>query len=383
MNKIDKLFDDVPVRVGTNSLKWAKYESKDIIPLWVADMDFRSPPSVVTAAQDLSSTGSFGYGICPPTLYKTVSARCESLYGWTINENWINWLPGMVCGLNVACRVFEKESSQVITNTPVYPPFLYAPGNFGLTSTQVPMLLEDNRFTIDFDALYKLETSRGDLFMLCHPHNPVGTSFTREELEKLGKYIIDRELFICSDEIHCDLILDPAKKHIPFASLSEPIADRTITLMAPSKTFNLPGFGCSFSVISNNELRHRFKNAMKGIVPDPPAMGFNLAEVAYQDGDEWRERLINYLRCNRDFAFQEISGMQGLTPYSPEATYLLWIDARELPLDCPQAFFEGAGVGLSNGRDFGAPGFLRLNLGCTSELLRTAISRMQNAISNL
>jgi cystathionine beta-lyase len=383
LNKIDKLFDDVPVRIGTDSLKWAKYESRDIIPLWVADMDFRSPPSVVTVAQDLSSTGNFGYGICPPTLYQTVSVRCKSLYGWTINENWINWLPGMVCGLNVACRVFEKESSQVITNTPVYPPFLYAPGNFGLTSTQVPMLLEDNRFTIDFDALYQLETCRGDLFMLCHPHNPVGTSFTRDELEELGKYIIDRELFICSDEIHCDLILDPAKKHIPFASLSEPIADRTITLMAPSKTFNLPGFGCSFSVISNNELRQRFKNAMKGIVPDPPAMGFKLAEVAYQDGDEWRERLINYLRCNRDFAFQEISGMQGLTPYSPEATYLLWIDARELPLDCPQAFFESAGVGLSNGRDFGAPGFLRLNLGCTSELLKTAISRMQNAISNL
>ena len=383
MNNLDILFDDVPDRIGTNSLKWAKYESKDIIPLWVADMDFRSPASVVKAAQDLSSNGNFGYGVCPPTLNTTVSTRCENLYDWSINENWINWLPGMVCGLNIACRVFERESSQVITNTPVYPPFLYAPGNFGLNSTQVPMLLEDDRFTIDFDALYDLKTCTGDLFMLCHPHNPVGTSFTREELEKLGKYIIDRELFICSDEIHCDLIIEPSKKHIPFASLSEPIADRTITLMAPSKTFNLPGFGCSFSVISNSELRQRFRNAMKGIVPDPPAMGFRLAEVAYQDGDAWRGRLINYLRFNRDFAYKEILEMQGLIPYSPEATYLMWIDARDLPLDCPQTFFEGAGVGLSNGRDFGAPGFLRLNLGCTNELLRKAISRMQTAISNL
>lgn len=383
MNNLDILFDDVPDRIGTNSLKWAKYESKDIIPLWVADMDFRSPASVVKVAQDLSSNGNFGYGVCPPTLNTTVSTRCENLYDWSINENWINWLPGMVCGLNIACRVFERESSQVITNTPVYPPFLYAPGNFGLNSTQVPMLLEDDRFTIDFDALYDLKTCTGDLFMLCHPHNPVGTSFTREELEKLGKYIIDRELFICSDEIHCDLIIEPSKKHIPFASLSEPIADRTITLMAPSKTFNLPGFGCSFSVISNSELRQRFRNAMKGIVPDPPAMGFRLAEVAYQDGDAWHGRLINYLRFNRDFAYKEISEMEGLIPYSPEATYLMWIDARDLPLDCPQTFFEGAGVGLSNGSDFGAPGFLRLNLGCTNELLRKAISRMQNAISNL
>lgn len=383
MNNLDILFDDVPDRIGTNSLKWAKYESKDIIPLWVADMDFRSPASVVKVAQDLSSNGNFGYGVCPPTLNTTVSTRCENLYDWSINENWINWLPGMVCGLNIACRVFERESSQVITNTPVYPPFLYAPGNFGLNSTQVPMLLEGDRFTIDFVALYDLKTCAGDLFMLCHPHNPVGTSFTREELEKLGKYIIDRELFICSDEIHCDLIIEPSKKHIPFASLSEPIADRTITLMAPSKTFNLPGFGCSFSVISNSELRQRFRNAMKGIVPDPPAMGFRLAEVAYQDGDAWRGRLINYLRFNRDFAYKEILEMQGLIPYSPEATYLMWIDARDLPLDCPQTFFEGAGVGLSNGRDFGAPGFLRLNLGCTNELLRKAISRMQTAISNL
>lgn len=383
MNNLDILFDEVPDRIGTNSLKWAKYESKDIIPLWVADMDFRSPASVVKVAQDLSSNGNFGYGVCPPTLNTTVSTRCENLYDWSINENWINWLPGMVCGLNIACRVFERESSQVITNTPVYPPFLYAPGNFGLNSTQVPMLLEGDRFTIDFDALYDLKTCTGDLFMLCHPHNPVGTSFTREELEKLGKYIIDRELFICSDEIHCDLIIEPSKKHIPFASLSEPIADRTITLMAPSKTFNLPGFGCSFSVISNSELRQRFRNAMKGIVPDPPAMGFRLAEVAYQDGDAWRGRLINYLRFNRDFAYKEILEMQGLIPYSPEATYLMWIDARDLPLDCPQTFFEGAGVGLSNGRDFGAPGFLRLNLGCTNELLRKAISRMQTAISNL
>jgi cystathionine beta-lyase len=245
------------------------------------------------------------------------------------------------------------------------------------------MLLEDNRFTIDFDALYQLETCRGDLFMLCHPHNPVGTNFSRDELLRLGEYIVRRELFICSDEIHCDLILDSGLSHIPFASLSREIANRTITLMAPSKTFNLPGFGCSFAVISNPDLRRRFKIAMRGIVPDPPAMGFRLAEEAYRNGDEWRDRLLVYLRSNRDFAFNEISKMQGIIPYSPQATYLLWMDARELNVSCPRSFFEDAGVGLSDGSDFGSPGYLRLNLGCTRELLERALSHMHKAVLSL
>lgn len=379
----DKFFDVVPDRFGASSLKWSKYNTLDILPLWVADMDFRSPQCVIDLAEEICADGNFGYGICPSGLYDVVISRTQELYDWSINQNWLIWLPGMVCGLNVTCRAFENESSQVITNTPVYPPFLSAPGNFGIASTRIPMLLENDRFTIDFDKLNNLETQEGDLFMLCHPHNPVGTNFSREELVKLGEYIIERGLFICSDEIHCDLILDSGLKHIPFASLSEQIADRTITLMAPSKTFNLPGFGCSFAVISNPGLRRRFKVSMKGIVPDPPAMGFRLAEEAYRNGDEWRDRLLIYLRSNRDFAFNEISKMEGLSPYSPEATYLMWIDARGISVDSPHSFFENAGVGLSDGSDFGAPGFLRLNLGCTRDLLEMAIDRMQIAVSGL
>ena len=379
----DKLFDVVPDRSGVSSLKWSKYDSLDILPLWVADMDFRSPQSVIDLAEGICADGNFGYGICPSGLYDVVISRTQALYDWSIEQNWLIWLPGMVCGLNVTCRTFENESSQVITNTPVYPPFLSAPGNFGIASTRIPMLLENDRFTIDFDKLNNLETQEGDLFMLCHPHNPVGTNFSRVELEKLGEYIIERGLFICSDEIHCDLILDPTLKHIPFASLSEQIAERTITLMAPSKTFNLPGFGCSFAVISNSDLRRRFKIAMKGIVPDPPAMGFRLAEEAYRNGGKWRDRLLIYLRNNRNFAFNEISKMEGLLPYSPEATYLLWIDARGISVDSPHSFFENAGVGLSDGSDFGAPGFLRLNLGCSRDLLEIAINRMQSAVSSL
>jgi cystathionine beta-lyase len=219
--------------------------------------------------------------------------------------------------------------------------------------------------------------------MFCHPHNPVGTNFTRNELIRLSEYVIERDLYICSDEIHCDLILEESMQHIPFASLSDEIASRTITLMAPSKTFNLAGFGCSFAVISNGELRRKFKKAMSGIVPDPPAMGFRLAEVAYREGEEWRARLINYLRSNRDFVFKELLTIDGILPYSPQATYLLWMDARNLRVDCPHSFFENAGVGLSNGSDFGAPGFLRLNLGCTRSLLESAITRMKTAVEKI
>ena len=379
----DKLFDNVPDRIGTSSLKWAKYEGSNIIPLWVADMDFRSPPAVLNAAHDICKEGNFGYGICPPTLTEAIVSRMDNLYSWSISNGWITWLPGMVCGLNVSCRALADLSSQVITNTPVYPPFLSSPGYSGLSCTKVPMVLVEGRFTINFDYLRDLKTEKGDLFMLCHPHNPVGTNFTRKELTQLSEYIIERELFICSDEIHCDLILEHSLPHIPLASLSDEIADRTITLMAPSKTFNLAGFGCSFAVISNGDLRRRFKTAMTGIVPDPPAMGFRLADVAYREGEEWRLRLLNYLRANRDFVFKELLSIEGILPYSPQATYLLWIDARKLKVDCPQSFFESAGVGLSNGGDFGAPGFLRLNLGCTYSLLESAITRMKAAVARI
>ena len=379
----DNLFDLVPSRIGTSSLKWGKYEDSDIIPLWVADMDFRSPPAVLNLAQGICEEGNFGYGICPQTLTGTVLMRMKDMYSWSINKEWLTWLPGMVCGLNISCRALAEQASQVITNTPVYPPFLTSPGNSGLSCTEVPMVLEEGRFTIDFNHLRNLQTKKGDLFMFCHPHNPVGTNFTRNELIRLSEYVIERDLYICSDEIHCDLILEESMQHIPFASLSDEIASRTITLMAPSKTFNLAGFGCSFAVISNGELRRKFKKAMSGIVPDPPAMGFRLAEVAYREGEEWRTRLINYLRSNRDFVFKELLAIDGILPYSPQATYLLWMDARNLRVDCPHSFFENAGVGLSNGSDFGAPGFLRLNLGCTRSLLESAITRMKTAVEKI
>ena len=376
------LFEDIPNRIGRNSLKWGKYEGKDILPLWVADMDFRSPEEVIRVATEAGEFGNYGYGVCPSSLVDAVIERSKTQYAWELEKHWLLWLPGMVCALNVCCRVFE-DSNQAITQVPIYPPFLTAPGHFGLTCSKLPMILENGRFTIDFAALNELGTSPNDLFMLCHPHNPVGTAYRQAELERLAQWILDRELVLCSDEIHCDLLLEPDLTHQPMASLGKDIADRTITLMAPSKTFNLPGFGCSFAIISNGELRRKFKRAMAGIVPDPPAMSFSLTEAAFRHGEKWRIQLLDYLRGNREFALSKLNAMDGLIPYSPEATYLLWIDARELRVPCPQVFFEDHGVGLSDGRDFGAPGFLRMNLGCSRDLLQEALGRMSEAIRSL
>ena len=376
-------FDNVPDRRHTHSLKWGKYEGRDVLPLWVADMDFKSPREVIDAAVVASEFGNFGYSKCPPPLVDIVIERSQDLYDWEIDPRSIVWLPGMVCALNVCCRALEKECSQVFTQTPIYPPFLTAPGNFDLPSERIPMKLEGNRFTFDFEAIENLATCPGDLFMLCHPHNPVGTAFKKEELIRFSKWIIEKELYLCSDEIHCDLILDSDSRHHPIASISPELSSRCITLMAPSKTFNLPGFGCSFAVISDPKLRCKFKNALQGIVPDTPAMGFLLAEKAYRFGEPWRKELLTYLRKNRDLAFTEISKMPHLHPFNPEATYLLWLDARKLPTANPHQYFEEHGVGLSDGKDFGAPGYLRLNLGCTHKLLSEALLRMNNACKAL
>ncbi len=372
-------FDNPPVRVGQCSLKWGKYEDSDVIPLWVADMDFKSPPAVLEQAQVSAEHGNFGYGRPPSELTERIVRRSEELYNWSIDPNWIVWLPGMVCALNVTCRALLGESSQAIIQTPIYPPFLSASKNFDMPLTKVPLVLRDKRFSIDFDALAALETKPGDLFMLCHPHNPVGTLFNQDELSLLIEWLTERNLYLCSDEIHCDLILEKELKHLPPASLGPRISERTITLMAPSKTFNIAGFGCSFAIIENSSLRVKFKKAMQGIVPDPPAMGFLLANAAYRDGEHWRMELLDYLKGNRDYAMSQLEEMDGLVPYSPQATYLMWIDARNLPVLSPHKFFEENGVGLSDGRDFDGPGFLRLNLGCSRELLVEALSRMKNA----
>ena len=372
-------FDEIIDRRGTASEKWDKYQGRDIIPLWVADMDFRSPPAIIEALHERINHGVFGYTHPPEGLTHAVIESLEAEFGWQIRKEWITWLPGLVTGLNVSCRAVGDDGDDVITFTPVYPPFMSAPPLSGRNLIKVPLREDQGRWGLDLEQLERSVTTKTKLLLLCSPHNPVGRVWTAEELAALADFAERHDLVICSDEIHAGLVIDETVRHIPIATLSPEIARRTITLLAPSKTYNIPGLGCSFAVTPDDTLRRAFRKAMGRIVPHVNLLGYTAAEAAYRHGEEWRQELLTYLRGNRDLVAAEVAKM-GLTVAHVEATYLSWIDVRSIPLADPVKFFEDAGVGLSGGADFGLPGYVRLNFGCPRSLLAEALRRMKAAL---
>jgi cystathionine beta-lyase len=380
---VGEAFDfDTPLdRRGTASEKWDRYAGRDILPLWVADMDFRSPPAVIKALHQRVEHGIFGYTAPPKELVETVVTKLGREYGWQVDEEWLVWLPGLVCGLNVTCRAVGAPGDGVAIFTPVYPPFFSAPRNAGRQVVSVPLAEHEGRWEMDLVALERAISPRTRLLLLCSPHNPVGRVWTREEQLALLELAERRDLVVCSDEIHAGLVLDGDTRHTPFAAISPEAARRSITLNAPSKTYNIPGLGCSFAVIPDDTLRRVFRRAMAGIVPHVNLLGYTAALAAYRDGEAWRQALLEYLRGNRELVLREVAGMPGVRVWPVEATYLAWIDARGLGVADPAAFFEGAGVGLSDGSPFGAPGFVRLNFGCPRSLLEEAVQRMRIAVT--
>ena len=369
-------FEHVPERRGSDSVKWNKYAGQDVLPLWIADMDFASPPPVLAALQARVARGDLGYAEPWPALVEAVQAYCQRHYDWRVEADWLVWLPGLVCGINLACRSVDGE---VLTATPVYPPFLSAPGLSGRGLVRVSLREEGGRWSWDFAALEAAVTPATRLLLLCHPHNPVGRAWDADELQALAEYAARHDLVVCSDEIHCDLVLDPERHHVPFARLGEDAARRSITLMAPSKTYNIAGLGCSLAIIPDPALRRRYQAARRGIVPDVNVLAFTACASALLEGEAWRQDLLAVLRANRDRVEAAVSAMPGLSLGHVEATYLAWIDARGLGVDAPVEFFEAAGVGLSDGRDFGLPGWVRLNFGCAPALLDQALDRMRAA----
>lgn len=274
------------------------------------------------------------------------------------------------------CRAVGASGDEVLTLTPVYPPFLTAPRLSGRKLVPVPLAQLAHRWAPDWERLESAAGKRSRLLLLCNPHNPVGRVYTREELERFAAFGERHDLIICSDEIHCGLVLDEDKQHLPIAALSPEIARRTVTFMAPSKTFNIPGLGFSFAVIPDPGLRQHFRAAMAGIVPEINIFGYAAALAAYRDGEPWRRELIAYLRGNRDLVERFIAATDGLDMDHVEATYLAWIDARGLGQAEPTHFFEQAGVGIMDGAAFGLPGFVRLNFGCPRSALQEALERM-------
>ncbi|NIA20523.1 MAG: putative C-S lyase [Anaerolineaceae bacterium] len=372
---------DTPIdRRGTASSKWDKYAGRDILPMWVADMDFRSPPEVVEALKGRAEHGVFGYTHPPGELVDCIESMCRRQYGWAIEPEWIVWLPGLGVGLNLVCRAVAGRGDDVLTMTPIYPPFLAAPKKQGCNLVTVPLGRDDNgRWVMDLAALGQAIGPRSRLLLLCNPHNPVGRLYWLDELAALVSICHKHNLVVCSDEIHCGLILDEGRRHVPTAVACPEMADRTITLMAPSKTFNLPGLHCAFAIIPGVELREALNKAKKGLVPEVSIFGYTGALAAYRHGRQWHRALLAYLRGNREVVERMIGQAPGLEMAHVEATYLAWIDVRGLERDNAVAFFEAAGVGLSDGGDFGLPGFVRLNFGCPRSRLIEALNRMRRA----
>jgi len=349
--------------------------------MWVADMDFRCPEAVIEALRQSAEHGVFGYAVRPENLNAVVAEWIFHQHRWQIQENWIVWLPGLVCALNAACRGLTNPEQSISTFTPVYPPFLTSPEYSQRNLIRCPLAHRGGRYLIDFDRFKDTLTDRTALLLLCSPHNPVGRVWTRQELNTLVEICVNKNIILCSDEIHCDLVLDASSTHIPIASLSDKAAQQTITLMAASKTFNTPGLNCAFAIIPNPQLRQRFRQATFGIVPHVNQIGYAGTLASFRDSRQWHRMLIEYLRKNRNLLFDAISRIPGLEMDLPESTYLGWINTQKMGLKNPVEFFEQAGVGLSDGMEFDGPGFVRLNYGCPRATLLEAIRRIQHAVS--
>ncbi len=376
-------FDQIIDRRASDSIKWNLYG--EAIPLWVADMDFPAPEPVIRALSERVAHGIFGYGKEPEELRPLLVERLKKLYGWEVSPDALVFLPGIVSGFHVAAQAVTCPGDGILVQTPVYFPFFRVPPNLHLVLNEMELTRRDSgQYEVDFDLFEETITGRTGLFLLCSPHNPVGRVFTREELERMAEICLRHDIAICSDEIHCDLVFE-GHPHVPIASLSPEVARQTITLMAPSKTYNVAGIHASVGIIPDPELRNQFQAAGAGLVPHMGVLGYTAMLSAYRDGDDWLEQVLAYMQANRDVLYDYVhKNLPGITMAKPEGTYLAWLDCREadLPGNAHKFFLEEAGVAMNDGATFGkgGEGFVRLNFACPRATLVQALEQMREAL---
>ena len=381
-------FDRAIDRRRTDSNKWRKYGA-DVLPLWVADMDFPAPEPVLAALRARVDQGLFGYALEDPELPEVLVDRMAKRYGWRVSPGAIVAVPGVIPGFNVAGRASVGAGDGVLMQLPVYPPILRCPENLHATRDEALLARgADGRYEVDLDALERAVHARTRMLLLCNPHNPVGRVFTRDELSRVADLCLRHDLTICSDEIHCELIFS-GHQHVPIASLAPEVEARTITFMAPSKTFNLPALKAAVAIIPNAALRERFVAAQADLVRAVNVLGYTAMLAAYRDGQPWLDDVLRYLEGNRDLVARFVrERLPGVRMVPPEGTYLAWLDCREakLPDDDAFSFFlERAKVAFNDGAAFGAPGrgFVRLNFAGTRTTLTEALERMRGALTAL
>jgi len=377
------IFDQTISRRHTDSLKWEKYAGQDILPMWVADMDFAVAEPIQDALVKRLAHPVYGYTTPGFGLQDAIVTHLKNEYEWTIDPAWLVFLPGVVTGLAVSCRAFCDDDDHIMVNPPIYHHFYDSHEGKRQSLVKVPLHKDKGRWTYDLDSMQSALHEKLTMIMMCTPHNPTGTVFNRDELVAVGDMCARNNMTIVSDEIHCDLVIDGKSQHIPTAVACPELADRIVTLMSCSKTWNLAGLNASFAIIPNAERREQFKAAAQSIVPSTPPLAYVAAEAAFRAGDPWRQALLIYLKSNYDRIGHAVESIPGLSLEPLQATYLAWIDATGLGMNDTQAFFEQHGVGLSSGEQFGQPQYLRLNFACPAAVLDEALDRMANAVSGL
>lgn len=377
-------FDQVFDRHNTGSTKWSRYPA-DVLPMWVADMDFAAPPVIIQALQKRLQHPLLGYSVAQDDLRDAIVADLWAKYAWRVEPQEVIFLPGVESGFNMALKALVQPQQNVVVQVPNYPPLRHAPAHWGLNKVELNFdTLADGTYATPLDALRQALAGGGAL-LLSNPHNPLGKAFPREELQAVADICLEQDAWIISDEIHAELCFD-GRKHIPTASLSADIARRTITLMSASKAYNIAGLKTSFMIIQDRAVRERVNHARCGMVDSVNPLGMEATRVAYTEGGEWLAALRGYLQSNRDYLVDAVSTrLPGIRMNVPQSTYLAWLDCSALGLENPQQFFlEQAKVGLSAGLDFGDDHkqFVRLNFGCPRALLEEGIARMERSLRN-
>lgn len=386
-------FDAVIDRRGTSSVKWdyldRVFKNTEVIPMWVADMDFTAPQPVIDAVVKRAQHGVYGYTEKPSSFYHSAAEWLKKRHGWSINSRWITVCPGVVPTLNFCILALTEPGDKVLLQSPVYPPFFASIKNNGRVLVDNPLNLQGDKYVIDYEDLEAKLKDGMKLMLLCSPHNPVGRVWSREELLKVGELCIKYDVTIVSDEIHSDLIFGNYR-HTPLASLSEELAERTITCIAPSKTFNIAGFGTSMTIASNESLKKKLDNYLDSLgIEMTNLFGITALEAAYNHGEEWLNQVLVYLEGNLDFLVGYINlHLPQIKISRPEGTYLVWLDCRGLGLkqkELVDFFINKARVGLNDGAPFGPgeEGFMRMNIACSRSVLEEGLRRIKQAVDNL
>ena len=374
-------FDSLTNRLDTDSIRWDAADRKQVLPLWVADMDFQSPPCVIEALSNRVQQGIYGYTHSPHQMNAIIAGYLQEQYQWNVDPDWIVILPSVVSGLYTTVQQLTKQDDCVLIPNPVYHHLRLACSTANRPFQEMPLELQDGRWILPSDQLPSLMNSKTALALFCNPQNPGSTVFTREELKAFGDFCVQNNLWICSDEIHAGLVLAEDKQHIPLASISKAISEKTITLMSLNKTFNFPGVGLAWAVAENPDLRKAMQVGLHQTIALPSLFAYTVTMAAIKDGEPWRQGLIQYLRKNRDLIQTRVSNIPGLSIDKMEGSYLAWIDCAQLHHQNPYQLLLDAGLATSPGSQFGRDQFVRLNFGTQQSRLIQALDIIESTFA--